>query len=128
MGNILSDFCIFAFFCNSFFQIKTLMVNKDRYLLIATFVSDIAVFVLKRDVKLQPTNQLVTFYICRVFAYAYAHAMHMHSAVCAIARCLSVCPSVTSRCSVETDEWIELVFGTEATVHPVVREFSYLQN
>ena len=26
--------------------------------------------------------------------------------------CLSVCPSVTSRCSIETDERIELVFDT----------------
>jgi len=29
---------------------------------------------------------------------------------------VSVCPSVTSRCSIETTEWIELIFGTEATL------------
>jgi len=30
--------------------------------------------------------------------------------------CLSVCVSVTSRCSIETAEWIEVVHGTEATL------------
>jgi len=32
--------------------------------------------------------------------------------------CLSVCLSVTSRCSIETDERIELVFGVWAPFHP----------
>jgi len=35
---------------------------------------------------------------------------HKHSAAYTMFRC----PSVTGQCSVETDEWIELVFGTEA--------------
>jgi len=30
---------------------------------------------------------------------------------CAVGLCLSVCPSVTSRCSIEMAERIELVFG-----------------
>jgi len=40
------------------------------------------------------------------------------SAVLAMALCLSVCLSVTSRCSIETAERIELVFGTQASFHP----------
>jgi len=32
--------------------------------------------------------------------------------------CLSVCLSVTSRCSIETDERIELVFGIWASIQP----------
>ena len=32
--------------------------------------------------------------------------------------CLSVCLSVTSRCSIETAEQIELVFGMSASFHP----------
>jgi len=33
--------------------------------------------------------------------------------VCPVSVCLSV--SVTSRCSIETDGWIKLIFGTEAS-------------
>jgi len=40
------------------------------------------------------------------------------STVQAMGLCLSVRPSVTSRCSVETDERIQLVFGLSASFHP----------
>ena len=39
----------------------------------------------------------------------------MLAPVLAMALCLSVCMSVTSRCSVEVVGWIELVFGMEAS-------------
>ena len=45
---VLSSFCILLYTC----------ANVLNSYLVITFVSDIAVFVLKRDVKLQPTNQL----------------------------------------------------------------------
>jgi len=38
------------------------------------------------------------------------------SVVCAMARCLSVCLSVRSYCSILMTEQIELVFGAEATL------------
>ena len=39
--------------------------------------------------------------------------------VIAMALCLSVClsVSVTSRCSIERDGWIELIFGMESSFH-----------
>ena len=42
------------------------------------------------------------------------------SAVLAMGLCprVCLCPSVTSRCSIETDERIELVFGMWASFHP----------
>jgi len=43
--------------------------------------------------------------------YSFFTARCYASAVLAIGLCLSVCLSVTSRCSIETDERIELVFG-----------------
>jgi len=42
----------------------------------------------------------------------------IHSAVCAVVRCLSV--TSPSRYCIETAEWIEMVFGAEATL-----SFSY---
>jgi len=43
---------------------------------------------------------------------------------------VSVCLSVTSRSSIETDERIELVFGMAASfhLHYVKRKFGYFQN
>jgi len=43
---------------------------------------------------------------------------YFHSALCygPLGVCLSVCLFVTTRCSVEMAEWIELIFGTEATL------------
>jgi len=52
-------------------------------------------------------------------------------ALLAVALCLSVCLSVTSRCSIEAAERIELVFGKRASFHLshcVKRKFRYLQN
>jgi len=52
--------------------------------------------------------------------------------IIAMALCLSVCLSVTSRSSIKTDERIELVSGTGASFHPsssaLERKFGYLQN
>jgi len=42
--------------------------------------------------------------------------MHMHSAVYATARCLSVCLSVAGQYYIETAERIELGFNAEATL------------
>ena len=56
-----------------------------------------------------------------------AYAARMHSAVYAMARCLSVRPSVTRQYCIEMSQWIQMVFGIEATLHCVVSEFRYLQ-
>jgi len=50
----------------------------------------------------------------------------------AMALCLSVCLSVTSRCSIKRDERINRVFGVgaafdHAVLHCVLRKFGYLQ-
>jgi len=43
----------------------------------------------------------------------------------------SVCPSATSRCSVEKAEWIEMVLGTEAISYDLsytlLNKFGYIQ-
>jgi len=39
------------------------------------------------------------------------------SMVYAMALCLYLCPSVTSRCYTKTAQWIELIFGMEASFH-----------
>jgi len=59
-----------------------------------------------------------------------AHATHTHSAVYAMAHHMSVCLSITSRCTIATDK-IQLLSGTEATIcmhilQCVVREFGRL--
>jgi len=49
---------------------------------------------------------------CRV--HFFTARRYASAALCpSVSVCLSVCLSVTSRCSIETTERIELVFGTE---------------
>ena len=68
-----------------------------------------------RKIELEPVQLHASSWSSQSF---YHHATHMHSAVYATARCLSVCmsvwPSVTRRCSIETAKQIELFFGTTA--------------
>jgi len=42
----------------------------------------------------------------------YMQKYGLHSTIYGMARCLSVCLSITIRCPVETAKWIELVFDT----------------
>jgi len=71
-------------------------------------VSDIAIFVLKRDVKLQLTNSRAgghgprTRPVDTCSVYGVLPALRKVDRVLAVAVCLSVCLSVTSRCSTET--------------------------
>ena len=61
----------------------------------------------------------------------YARAGNSYGLM-SVSVCLSLCLSVTSRCSIETAGRIELVFGMYASfkqyyIHCGVRKFRYLQ-
>ena len=58
-----------------------------------------------------PERRIEMYILTTVFTRAT-----LASAGTSMARCLSVCLSITSRCSVETDGRIELVFGMKASL------------
>jgi len=70
--------------------------------------------------------QLATADTCQISEnvfFTFSSARRYASAVLTVGRCL--CLSATSRCSIETDGRIELVFGMEASFdlpYPVLQE------
>jgi len=74
-----------------------------------------------RKIELEPAQLHASSWSSQSFYY---HATHMHSAVYATARCLSVCLSVTRRCSIETAKQIELFFLAQRLYPGLILFFS----
>jgi len=109
-------------------------ISLASSLISAIIISRIEMYDGQRNLKFAPTSSPFTFLFsdCIEIHCCYGNVVYTclprDAVLCAISLCLSVCPSVTSRCCIETAGQIELAFGMEASFplsHAVIRKYMY---
>jgi len=105
-----------------YFPFVNIMFHLPLCRIIYIFCNNVQLFITCYRQRVYPICQYSMLFVLCIFT-----ARHNVSAVCAVA--LSVGPSDTSRCCIETAEQIDLIVGTKATLglYFVGRKFGFIQ-